>query len=426
MANNISNILEKIPPMKAGDELKKALTVLPEYDDGIRSGSEATRLQQLSKLYDIYVATDMSVEIYTKLYVAMLESLKKKTGRLATMKRNQNHQGNLQQCDDAGGDSVYTPMYEGINGNVFSIIGNSGIGKSSAISRALHVMTDGCLIESEYPHTTIIPCLVCQAPFDNSSKTLLWSILQRIDLHLKSDFFTRAQKLRLNTGTLQVYVSNLLMNHVGILIIDESQNLCNNSSGKQLISLLIGLLNNASISICLVGTQESEMFFRQNFALARRMLGLSYGSRPYDLSFKQFCKTVFDYQYVKHRSEITDTITEWLYEHTNGVPALIVHLLHEAQTVAILDGTEVLDLRALNEAYKKNMGLLYDYVRPPAPVKPKAGKNKKINNVTLSVETIDEQKETPTITDIANKAKKENLDVVQLLRQFWTVTEVEI
>ena len=424
--NSNSSILEKIPLMKAGDELRKALTVLPDYDDSIRSESEATRLQQLSKLYDIYVATDMSVEIYTKLYVAMLESLKKKTGRLATMKRNRNHQGSSQQYDDMGIDSVYTPMYEGINGNVFSIIGNSGIGKSSAISRALDVMTDGQLIEIEYPHTTIVPCLVCQAPFDNSPKNLLWSILQRLDLHLKSDFFMRAQKLRMSTDTLQGYVSNLLMNHVGILIIDECQNLCNNNSGNRLISLLICLLNNASISISLVGTRESELFFRQNFALARRMLGLSYGSQLYDLSFKQFCKTVFDYQYVKHRSEITDTITEWLYEHTNGVPALIVHLLHEAQTVAILDGTEVLDLRALNKAYQQNMGLLSDFVRPSAPVKPKPIKSKKNNNVKFSVESIDKQEEVPTITDIASQAKKEKLDVIPLLQQFWTVTEVTI
>ena len=407
--------------MKAGDELRKALTVLPDYDDSIRSESEATRLQQLSKLYDIYVATDMSVEIYTKLYVAMFESLKKKVGRMATIQRNHNHQGNIQESY-----SIYTPMYEGINGNVFSIIGNSGIGKSSAISRALDVMTDGQLIEVEYPHTTIVPCLVCQAPFDNSPKNLLWSILQRLDLHLKSDFFTRAQKLRMSTDTLQGYVSNLLMNHVGILIIDECQNLCNNTSGNRLISLLISLLNNASISISLVGTQESELFFRQSFALARRMLGLSYGSCSYDPSFKQFCKTVFDYQYVKNKTEITDTITEWLYEHTNGVPALIVHLLHEAQTIAILDSTEVLDLRALNKAYQQNMGLLSDFVRPSAPVKPKSIKSKKNNNVKFPVESIDKQEEIPTITDIANQAKRENLDVIPLLRQFWTVTEVEI
>lgn len=426
MVNSTSDILGKIPSMKTGDELQKALTVLPDYDDSIRFECAATRLQQLSKLYKIYVATDMTVEIYTKLYIAMIDSLKKKVGRLATIQRNQNHQGNLQQGGSIKGTSVYDPMYEGINGNVFSIIGNSGIGKSSAISRALDIMTDGQLIEIEYPYTTIVPCLVCQAPFDNSPKNLLWSILQRIDLHLKSDYFMRAQKLRMSTETLQGYVSNLLMNHVGILIIDESQNLCNNNSGNRLISLLISLLNNASISICLVGVRDSEMFFRQNFALARRMLGLSYGCLQYDLSFKQFCKTVFDYQYVKNRTEITEAITEWLYEHTNGVPALIVYLMHEAQTIAILDGTEILDLRALNEAYKKNMGLLYDYVRPSAPTKSKATKSKKHKEVNLSVENTFKQEDVPTITDIANRAKKENLDVIQLLRQFWTVTEVEV
>ena len=56
----------------------------------IKKQDAATRLIALSDLYHLYVPSQMSVEIYSKLYLALLRSLQKKHTTLATQQQNQN------------------------------------------------------------------------------------------------------------------------------------------------------------------------------------------------------------------------------------------------------------------------------------------------------------------------------------------------
>ncbi|MDE6312179.1 MAG: hypothetical protein K2M46_00890, partial [Lachnospiraceae bacterium] len=71
---NLSDIIRILPPMKSGDDLISALEVLPEYDEDIRNGDVSVRLMALSDLYRIYVPSQMSLEIYSKMYLALLRS----------------------------------------------------------------------------------------------------------------------------------------------------------------------------------------------------------------------------------------------------------------------------------------------------------------------------------------------------------------
>ena len=114
----------------------------------------------------------------------------------------------------------------------------------------------------------------------------------------------------------------------------------------------------------MVGTPESAVFFEQAVQLARRSLGLRYDVMEYGVDFRKFCEIVFSYQYVKQRTEITDGIMEWLYEHTSGNISVVVSLIHDAQEVAILNGKEVLNLETLNEAYRRRLSMLHGFIQP--------------------------------------------------------------
>ena len=93
----MENLLNQLSPMKTGTELLSEMTVLPPYDPKIRLQSATTRLMALSDLYNIYVPSSMSVEIYSKLYLALLRSLHKKSGTLAQIQRNENHKRIIQR-----------------------------------------------------------------------------------------------------------------------------------------------------------------------------------------------------------------------------------------------------------------------------------------------------------------------------------------
>lgn len=408
----------KLPEMKSGNELISALSIIPEYDETICQQNQAVRLMALSDLYQIYIPSQMSLEIYSKLYLALLRSMQKKGTQMAIKQRYENYKAIQQQS------------YSGILGgsDSFTIIGTSGIGKSSAISRAISLITENRIIETDKPYTKIIPCLIVQCPFDSSVKGLLLEILRKVDEELGTDHYIHAVKSRASTTDMLIgAVSSIALNNIGMLVVDEIQNVVNSKNGKSLIGALTQLINNSGISICMVGTPESTVFFEQAMQLARRSVGLQYTTMKYDEYFQSFCKVIFKYQFLKNHTEITAAITEWLYKHSAGVVSVVVSLIHDAQEIAILTGKEVLNLDTLNEAYQQRLTLLHGYIQPSViQNKPTTKKKKTAASVRKSQTQSQPKQEGYSITEIAERAKVENLDVVELLKEVYTVVEVAI
>lgn len=408
----------KLPEMKSGNELISALSIIPEYDETICQQNQAVRLMALSDLYQIYIPSQMSLEIYSKLYLALLRSMQKKGTQMSIKQRYENYKAIQQQS------------YSGILGgsDSFTIIGTSGIGKSSAISRAISLITENRIIETDKPYTKIIPCLIVQCPFDSSVKGLLLEILRKVDEELGTDHYIHAVKSRASTTDMLIgAVSSIALNNIGMLVVDEIQNVVNSKNGKSLIGALTQLINNSGISICMVGTPESTVFFEQAMQLARRSVGLQYTTMKYDEYFQSFCKIIFKYQFLKNQTEITAAITEWLYEHSAGVVSVVVSLIHDAQEIAILTGKEVLNLDTLNEAYQQRLSLLHGYIQPSViQNKPTTKKKKTAASVRKSQTQSQPKQEGYSITEIAERAKAENLDVVELLKEVYTVVEVAI
>lgn len=408
----MNNIIDLLPKMIAGDDLKKALTIMPEYDKNICNQDKAIRLMALSDIYKLYVPSQMTFEIYNKLYIALIQSLQKKTTKTAVHQQIENRKAILRQ------------EYNGIIGgsDSFTIIGTSGIGKSSAISRAITLITENKIMDITKPYIRIIPCIVIQCPFDSSVKGLLLEILRKVDEYLETKYYENALRSRATTDMLIGSVSQVALNHIGLLIVDEIQNVCNNRNGKSLVGVLTQLINNSGISICMVGTPESSLFFEQAMQLARRSLGLNYNTMEYDIYFRQFCEILFSYCYVKKESPLSDAVVEWLYEHSAGVISVVVALVHDAQEIAIINGAEILNLETLNEAYQQRLTHLHGFIQSSISkknyVKPK---EKSIVKKLTDVHGLENEY---TIYEIVLQAKKEDLDIVCLLKKYMPVEEV--
>ncbi|MEQ3613272.1 AAA family ATPase, partial [Mediterraneibacter gnavus] len=343
-----------LPPILSGERLISSLTVLPEYEPSIIHKSETERLMALSDIYRIYIPSKMSQEIYSKLYLSLMRSLQKKRTDPFVMQQQQNNFRMIQKKFYNGGI---------IGGSdSFSIIGNSGIGKSASIFRAIDLITDSAVIEFENPYAKVIPSLVVQCPFDSSVKGLLLEILRKADELLDSKYYENAIKIKATTDTLIGCVSQIALNNIGLLIVDEIQNICNSKNGKTLVGSITQLVNNSGISICFVGTPECKNFFDKVMHLARRTMGLEYTSLDFDVEFTMFCKIIFQYQYMEERIEITDKIIKWLYDHSSGNVSIVIALLHDAQEIGILSGHKSLSIDLFEIAYKQRMSVLHDYI----------------------------------------------------------------
>ena len=406
----MNNILKQLSPLKTGPELLSEMTVLPAYDPNIRAQSSTVRLMALSDLYNIYIPSSMSVEIYSKLYLALLRSLQKKEGITAQIQRNENHKRIIQRESNSilgGADS-------------FTVIGSSGIGKSTAINRAIDLITEQGLIENTL--TKIIPCLVVQTPHDCSVKGLLLEILRKVDAFLDSDYYPKALKNRVTTDMLIGNVAQISLNHIGLLVVDEIQNVVNNKNGKALVAMLTQLINSSGISIAMVGTPECSQFFEQAMQLARRALGLYYSAVEYDQFFYDFCSTLFQYQYTQKKTEISDGIVRWLYDHSGGIISIVVSLIHDTQEIAILNGTETLDFDTLNEAYQKRLRMLHTFIAPSKPIP----KKKKSESPRLASEVKEKTVLNEKIFNLVSTAKEQNGDIISLLQKKIVVEVITI
>ena len=419
----MNDILYNIPKMKNGNELKDAIACLPEYDENIRYADVNTRLISLSDLYSIYIPSTMSIEIYNKLYLALIQSMQKKFTQLSVKQRYENNK------------MIQKQMANGILGgsDSFTIIGKSGIGKSSAINHAVSLITENKLIEINYPYTKIIPCLTVQCPFDSSVKGLLLEILRMVDTILESDYYTTVRTSRSATVDMLIgMVSTIALNHIGLLIVDEIQNVVSSKNGKNLIGALTQLINNSGISICMVGTPECTKFFEQAMQLARRSIGLKYTNMQYDDYFRYFCKIIFSYQYVKNKTNIDESIIEWLYNHTSGITSVVISLIHDAQEISILNGSEILNLETLNEAYNTRLSMMHDYIKtqpsPQKKIRKNSGRNscKDIFNSYNYTESDNDNDTKPSFDEIRIMSKQKNINTIDIIKKYYIIEEVKI
>lgn len=423
MADRLTELTELtqfLPKMLTGQELMGALTVLPEYNSEIVNSDGPERLMALTDLYRIYIPGQMSVEIYSKLYISLMRSLQKKGTKLAVLQQLENRK------------AIQGLEYRGLVGgsDSFTIIGASGIGKSSAIERSVSLITgDKPVITTEVPFCQVIPCLTVQCPYDCSVKGMLLEILRKTDETIGTRYHDDAIRTRATTDMLVGSVSQVCLHHVGLLIVDEIQNVVTSRNGRSLVGMLTQLINTSGISICMVGTPESAVFFEQAMQLARRSLGLSYGAMPYGDFFEELCQLLLSYRYVRVAPQVTEMLLSWLYEHTGGVMALLVALIHDAQEIAIMTGTERLDLQSLEEAYRQRLTMMHGYLQTTSLPQCSTTKKKQAEVPAFpstGVAAVADVSYEGKISSLVQQAKNYSLDVASLLKQHGLLEEVQI
>lgn len=407
----MDKMINYMPQMLTGDALDEALRIAPDYNPKVRKASEAERLIGLQDIYSVYIPTEMSREIYSKLYLSLLRSMSKKMSHQAVRQFNENQnriRGKEFSSIIGGSDS-------------FTLIGDSGIGKSATISRVIDLITGQQIIE--LPNgMRIIPCVQVQTPADCSIKGLLLEILRKLDEILDTRYHYNAVRVGSTADMLIGSVSSVALNHVGMLIVDEIQNVVNSRNGITLIGMLTQLINNAGISICMVGTPKSAIFFGQEMMLARRSIGLSYGPFAYDAAFAEFCKELFQYQYVREAARLDEGIMQWLYHHSAGNASIVVSLIHDAQEIAILDGYEKLDIVSLEKAYTKRLALLHDFLYQEPLKGKKVSKREKVDTTVTT-----EKEEQMLISDTVVRSKRIKRDIVDELRYYGVqILEVQV
>jgi len=129
---------------------------------------------------------------------------------------------------------------------------------------------------------------------DAPIKGMLLEIVKRVDEEIDTNYYQTLIKTKATVNRLIGSVSQICLNNVDLLVLDEIQNVVNSKNGSAIVGTLTQLINNYTVAICMVGTPESA-FFDSAMMLARNSLGLSYSAMEYGDEHKRFCRVLLKY-----------------------------------------------------------------------------------------------------------------------------------
>ncbi|PNY74870.1 ATP-binding protein [Pseudomonas fluorescens] len=249
----------------------------------------------------------------------------------------------------------------------FSVVGLSGIGKSTALHAILSLYPQTIRHEryegKQFVHTQIT-WLKLDCPRDGSLTGFCQQFFHAVGHALgDEDYYKRHRHRNINEALQQMeQVASTFF--IGALLIDELQNLhLAKTGGKEsMLNFFLHLVNNIGIPVVFIGTNSMISLFSDVMRVARRSCG---GGM---VEFKRFerdddewlllVENLWSYQWCKQTADLTSEILDTLYEHTQGVTDFLVKLLVLSQRYAIQSGHERLTAETIAKVSNNKMQIL--------------------------------------------------------------------
>lgn len=251
-----------------------------------------------------------------------------------------------------------------------SIIGISGIGKTTAIERLL-LMYPQVIKHEAYKrqlfNRTQIVWLKIDCPYDGSLSTMCKGFFKAIDDLLGTRYLEKYGYLNRVTSTMLLHMTSLAsMYGIGVLVIDEIQHLLHSKNDQEeMLNFFVTLSNTVGIPTVLIGTSKAQQLFKGNFRQARR--AASDGAIIWDRMAEEseewefFLETLWELQCLKTRSELTGEIKKTFYEECQGITSVAVNLFILAQERALFDESnedETITSRVLKKTAREDMKII--------------------------------------------------------------------
>lgn len=253
-----------------------------------------------------------------------------------------------------------------------SVIGISGIGKTTAIERLL-LMYPQIIKHEEYEghyfSRTQIVWLKIDCPYDGSLATLCKSFFKAIDDLLGTRYLEKFGYANRITSTMMLHMTTLAsMYGIGVLVIDEIQHLLNAKNDMEdMLNFFVTLSNTVGIPTVLIGTSKAQQLFKGNFRQARR--AGSEGSIMWDRMLKDseewnfFLETLWDFQCLQEETKLSKDIKEAFYDECQGITAVAVNLYILAQERALAQGKEKISVSVIRDTAKEDLHMIQPMIK---------------------------------------------------------------
>ncbi|MGL1335844.1 ATP-binding protein [Vibrio parahaemolyticus] len=322
----------------------------------------------IDNLHDSYVVQDEAPRLYDTIF-RMLER--------GYANRNPLEYGDFKQLNNAD-DTTFSETQEitlrqTASQSSFLLAGLSGRGKTSMIESLLSTIPQK-IYHTEYKdkpfHYDQIVWLKVDVPTTKGQRALLWRILEAIDSVAGESYYESHTKS--NVTSLMIAVRKALLVHgVGLIILDEAQNLSKPSTSDKVgnnenatLRFVEELFNKVGVPLLLVGTLTTLSLFSQEMTTARRIGkdgSLILEQCNVESSFwKRFIKQMCTTSILKNQSTDLDTITRHTHHLSAGIPAIASSLIRSTMTYLtyLPAHNQDLSIAALNFVFKEQFRVI--------------------------------------------------------------------
>ncbi|MEK4967571.1 ATP-binding protein [Cytobacillus sp. FSL R7-0696] len=308
-----------------------------------------------------------------------------------------------------------------------SIIGISGIGKTTAIERLL-LMYPQVIKHEEYKgqpfNRTQIVWLKIDCPYDGSLSTLCKSFFKAIDDLLETRYLEKFGYLNRVTSTMLLHMTSLAsMYGIGVLVIDEIQHLLHSKNDQEeMLNFFVTLSNTVGIPTVLIGTSKAQKLFKGNFRQARRAASeaviwdrMAEDSEEWEF----FLETLWELQCLKTQSKLTEETKKAFYYECQGITSVAVNLFILAQERALFDEdnpNEIITPKVLKKTAKDDMQMIQPMMT--AIQKNNLAEMTKYEDIMINLDEIMlNHKRNTEVTGRIQEAFRERQNTIQYKRQ---------
>ncbi|RAS33189.1 AAA family ATPase [Paraburkholderia bryophila] len=346
-------LISALPPIPSDEQLADELFEFPVFSVAQRDWPTSERLCMVAELAHLLRPLQRHLNL-ARAFDTLI-----RTGYSRRGIRSKEHIQTYQRLYDAQqeGRAFPSQMKRSANAQLSSaLVGLPGTGKTTTVRR----------IFLRYPEAIIhpdgvvqIPYLHIECPHDGISvKGLALSILRKLDLLVPDAKYLELYKPSMAAEVLLNHCARALHNHyVGVLVIDEIQNLRN--AGKTKVSLMAALVtssNELNVPIVFAGTNKALKVLGLDGSVARRSCGAGFPtwdalSRSDNLDepgeWEDFISSLWSFQWLLKPVSLDNVMSNFVYECCQGIPDIAVKMFMCAQWRGMLDGTETFSIETL-------------------------------------------------------------------------------
>jgi hypothetical protein len=352
-------LIEALPPIWSENEVIDMLSQNGGHHDGERQLDAQYRLHCVHRLFRYFQPLEQHISIERQFSLCIRQ------GYLHRNPLAKEYAAALAQGHKtiiSGGAfndlSAFRPTAAG-----FTIIGVSGVGKTTAVSNILALYPQ--VVEHtkyrEFPLVLKqIVWLKLDCPHDGAVKGLCMKFFEEVDRAIGTNYFETHGKRANTIDLLMVRMAQIARLHcIGVLVIDEIQHLSLAKGGGQekMLNFFVTLVNTIGVPVILIGTNRAMTLFQSEFRQARRGSSLIWDKMKRDGWWDIFVTSMWNNQWTTESIPVSDKFKNALYEESQGITDIAVKLYAMVQIRAIALGTETFKPSDFRIAASEGLGL---------------------------------------------------------------------